>query len=410
MPSSIEVGLSRPWHRLRLPQHLEAQYHAEDVPPRGLYMQSWLLIFVLFNIISLKIDFDLFGRDAIAVPAGLTVGVFIPLALGWIVALRGRPSLRRQGAAATITSLADMAIVLNSARIVPQEHADTYLILAAIVPLVVGMISPLSFRYSLWFCGLAFLLYVGFVFMSGFGPEGHTGVPLLVAALILVPIKLAYSREWDRKKSFLLGLREREQADELARACAHLTILSETDPLTGVANRRLFTEQLEDHWELAATGHEWFGVILVDIDHFKRLNDTAGHAEGDGCLVSVADTLTRDLARWGGLVCRYGGEEFAAFVPRATAETIQDVGESLRLAVMDLAIPHPGLQDGGVVTVSIGVTAAHGATRHVGLSASQLLRAADAALYAAKKVGRNRVESQSVISPANSSQITEHAA
>jgi diguanylate cyclase (GGDEF)-like protein len=231
-----------------------------------------------------------------------------------------------------------------------------------------------------------------------------------VAALILVPIKLAYSREWDRKKTFLLGLRERKQADELALACARLTVLSGTDPLTGAANRRLFTEQLDEHWALAATRHEWFGVLLVDIDHFKRLNDTAGHAEGDGCLVSVADALKRDLARWGGLVCRYGGEEFAAFVPGATAETIGDVGESLRLAVMELAIPHPGLPDGGVVTVSIGVTAAHGATRHVGLTSPHLLRAADAALYAAKRSGRNRVESQAVIPPANSSRATEHAA
>ncbi|WP_019906956.1 GGDEF domain-containing protein [Methylobacterium sp. 77] len=409
-PSSIEVGLSRPWHRLRLPQELEAKYHAEDAPPRGLYMQSWLLIFILFNVISLKIDLDLFGREAIAVPAGLTVGLFIPLALVWIVALNGHPSARRQGAAAMMTAIVDMAIVLNSARIVPQEHADTYLILAAIVPLVVGMIAPLSFRSGMWFCGIAFLLYVAFVFASGLGPEGHTGVPLLVASLILVPIKLTYSREWDRKKSFLLGLREKAQAEELAQACARLTILSETDPLTGVANRRLFTERMDEAWALAASRHEWFCVLLVDIDHFKRLNDAAGHAEGDRCLVSVAAALERDLTRWGGMVCRHGGEEFAAFVPLAGAGTSRDVGESLRLAVKTLAIAHPGLPEGHVVTVSVGVTAAHGATRHVGLTASHLLRAADDALYAAKKAGRDRVEFQTVLPPASTIAMTEHAA
>ncbi|GJE17558.1 GGDEF domain-containing protein [Methylobacterium marchantiae] len=409
-PSPIEVGLSRPWHTLRLPHALEARFHAEEVPPRGLYMQSWLLIFIVFNIISLKIDLDLFGREAMAVPAGLTVGVFIPLALVWIVALHGHPSARRQAIAAAVTSLADMAIVLNSSRIAPHEHADTYLILAAIVPLVVGMIAPLSFRDSLWFCGIAFLAYVGFIVASGLGAEGHTGVPLLVAALILVPIKLTYSREWDRKKSFLLGLREKEQAEELARACARLTILSETDPLTGVANRRLFTERLDERWEVAAVRQEWFGVLLVDIDHFKRLNDTAGHAEGDGCLVSVADALKRDLARWGGLVCRYGGEEFAAFVPLTTPETIRDVGESLRLAVADLAIGHPGLPQGGVVTVSVGVTAAHGANRHAGLRALHLLRTADEALYAAKSAGRNRVEARNALTAANLAVMTDHAA
>ena len=285
-----------------------------------------------------------------------------------------------------------MAIVLNSARIVPPAHTDTYLILAAIVPLVVGMILPMPFRHSLWFCGSAFLLYVLFVVGSGLGLDGHTGVPLLVAALILVPIKLAYSREWETKTSFLMGLREKAQAEQLAEACARLTILSETDPLTGVANRRLFTGRLEERWALASLRQEWFGLALVDIDHFKLLNDAAGHAEGDRCLVGVAEALKRELGVWGGLACRYGGEEFAAFIPLATPETILDVGERLRLSIRRLSIPHPGLPEGVCVTVSVGVTAAHGAARYGGLRASDLLKAADEALYAAKRRGRDRVE------------------
>lgn len=410
MPSTIRAGLLRPWHPLRLRADLEERFRSEDAALPGIYMQSWLLLFIVFNLISLKIDLDLFGRDALAVPAGLTVGVFIPLAAVAIVALRGHPSARRQSAAAILTALTDMAIILNSARIVPHEHTDTYLILAAIVPLVVGMIAPLSFLNSLWFCGGSFLLYLGFVLFSGVGHEGHTGVPLLVAVLILVPIKFAYSREWDRKRHFLLSLREKEQAEELARVCARLTILSETDSLTGVANRRVFTERLDERWNLATQRHEWFGVLLVDIDHFKRLNDTAGHGEGDRCLVRVASALKRDIDRWGGMVCRYGGEEFAAFVPLATMETIRDVGESLRLAVTDLRIVHPGLRHDGVVTVSVGATAAHGAGRHVGLETRHLLRSADDALYAAKKRGRNRVESQAARPPTGTDPVPGQAA
>ena len=95
---------------------------------------------------------------------------------------------------------------------------------------------------------------------------------------------------------------------------------------------------------------------------------------------------------WGGLVARYGGEEFAAFLPEAEPETMLAFGDALRRRVVALAIPHPGVGPGTVVTVSIGVTAAHGAMRAGFLSTTRLVEAADGALYAAKRRGRNRVE------------------
>jgi diguanylate cyclase (GGDEF)-like protein len=399
--SLIEDGLNRSWWALKLSAPLEAKYHAEVAPAAGWYLQSWLLVFIAFNILSLKVDLDAFGAEAIAVPAGLTLGVFVPLALAAILVLRGRPSTRRQTLAVLATSLVDMAIVLNSARIVPLGHADTYLILAAVVPLVVGMIAPMPFRHSLWFCGSSFALYVLAVLgLNLSGPNG-LGVPLLVASLILVPLKLAYSREWETKRSFLLGLREKAQSAALAEANARLTILSETDPLTGVANRRLFTQRLEWAWELAFVRRDWFSVLLIDIDRFKLLNDSAGHAAGDACLVRIAEALRGPVEAGGGLVARYGGEEFVAFLPRAAREAAVAAAETLRRAVTDLALPHPGLaqpglglaQPGpGLVTISIGVATAHGAERLRGLSASELLKAADEALYAAKHRGRNRVE------------------
>lgn len=95
LPPSVEAGLCRPWHRLRLPADLEALYRAEHAAPAGIYLQSWLLVFIVFNLLSLKIDLDLFGADAIAIPAGLTLGVFVPLALLSILLLRGHPTARR---------------------------------------------------------------------------------------------------------------------------------------------------------------------------------------------------------------------------------------------------------------------------------------------------------------------------
>ncbi|MEH3117691.1 MAG: diguanylate cyclase [Methylorubrum populi] len=393
MPSPIEAGLSRPWYQLRLPDALEAQFRADTARQSGFYVRSWLAVFTLFNVLSLVMDRDVFGPQGFAVPLAMTLGVFCPVALAAIVSLRGRPSTVRISAAALATVLVDIAVVLNSARLAPAPHADVYVIIATIVPLVVGLIAPLPFRHSLWFCGASLALYTGLVVGFGLGGPERSGLPLLVAGLILVPLKLSYSREWEARKTFLIGLRVKLQAEALARANARLTILSETDSLTALSNRRHFSERLEEAWRLAAQEDAWLGVILIDIDHFKLLNDAAGHAEGDRCLVTVAAALQASVEVWGGLAARYGGEEFVVLLPETDQPTVRAAGEALRAAVADLAIRHPGRPAGTTVTVSVGVTAARGRTQELGIQARDLLRAADFALYAAKNEGRDRVES-----------------
>ncbi|MBB5763936.1 diguanylate cyclase [Methylorubrum rhodesianum] len=393
MLQPIEAGLSRPWYRLKLPEVLEAEYRAETARQDGLYVQSWLAVFTLFNILSLAMDHDVFGPERFIVPLAMTLGVFCPVALIAIASLRGRPTMVRISGAVLATALVDIVVVLNSARLAPASHTDVYIIIATIVPLVVGLIAPLPFRHCLWFCGCSFVLYVGLVLGLGLCTAERSGLPLLVSGLILVPLKLCYSREWAARNTFLIALRVKLQAEALARANARLTVLSETDSLTTLSNRRHFTERLEAAWDLAGEQDAWLGVILIDIDHFKLLNDTAGHAEGDLCLVAVAAAFQASVEAHGGLAARYGGEEFAALLPGAEPAAARLAGEAVRAAVADLAIRHPGLSAEVPVTVSVGVTAARGRTRDFGIQAADLLKAADFALYAAKNEGRNRVES-----------------
>ncbi|ABY30590.1 GGDEF domain-containing protein [Methylorubrum extorquens] len=393
MLQPIEAGLSRPWYRLKFPDALEAQYRAETARQSGRYVQSWLAIFTLFNVLSLVMDREVFGPEGFIVPLAMTLGVFCPVALAAIVSLRGRPTTVRISAAVLATALVDIVVVLNSARLAPAPHADVYIIIATIVPLVVGLIAPMPFRHCLWFCGASFALYGGLVLGFGLCNAERSGLPLLVSGLILVPLKLCYSREWEARKTFLIGLRVKLQGEALARANARLTVLSETDSLTALSNRRHFSERLEAAWALAGERDAWLGVILIDLDHFKLLNDTAGHAEGDLCLVAVAEALQTSVAAHGGLAARYGGEEFVALLPEADPSAARSAGEAIRAAVTDLAIRHPGLPAGTPVTVSVGTTAGRGRTRDFGIQASDLLKAADFALYAAKNEGRNRVES-----------------
>lgn len=159
------------------------------------------------------------------------------------------------------------------------------------------------------------------------------------------------------------------------------------DGLTGIWNRRAFDERLADLWRSSERSGRPLSVILIDVDHFKFYNDGLGHPAGDECLRQVAQALERDVLRSNSMLARYGGEEFVALIDEADSEAALSIAERLRLAVQRLALPHPRSDTGPHVTVSIGV--ASGVAAAMGFPKS-LIDAADAALYAAKRGGRNR--------------------
>lgn len=174
--------------------------------------------------------------------------------------------------------------------------------------------------------------------------------------------------------------------DHQRNQAAMLLELSQHDPLTGLANRRLFDARLNA--ELIDVSKGPTSVLMIDIDHFKRYNDHYGHPEGDACLIKVSEAMEQSLFRPGYLVARTGGEEFSALLPDTTAEEATEHAETLRQAIIDLAIPHEDSPVLKVVSVSIGVAVCEGPRRRSG---SALMRNADQALYKAKEGGRNRV-------------------
>lgn len=181
-----------------------------------------------------------------------------------------------------------------------------------------------------------------------------------------------------------------QRTQELENANRQLEILSTTDALTKLANRRRFNETLELEWARAVRNRQPLGVIIVDIDHFKRYNDHYGHLRGDECLRRVSDVLARCARRATDLACRYGGEEFTIILPDTGAENVAFVAHEVRAAVAGLNEPH-ALSEHGIVTVSIGHTAA---IPTGSVPPESLVHAADAALYRAKNGGRNRVVGQ----------------
>ena len=168
-------------------------------------------------------------------------------------------------------------------------------------------------------------------------------------------------------------------AGELENANRRLRALSYADGLTGVANRRRFDEALEEACRQEAP----VSLVLLDLDHFKALNDAHGHQVGDEALRAVAALLAERSESRGGLVARFGGEEFAWLLPGVTLDAAKREAEELRRAVPDAYR--------GIVTASLGVSA--GERAHA-LTPLSLVAAADAALYRAKSGGRNRVETE----------------
>lgn len=159
------------------------------------------------------------------------------------------------------------------------------------------------------------------------------------------------------------------------------------DGLTGIANRRRFDEVLPELWSSCAQRQKPLGLIMLDVDYFKRFNDHFGHPQGDACLQAVASVLAQCVTSPGSLVARYGGEEFVCVLPEADALRAMAVAEHLCAEVKALRLLHPTSDVEEVVTISLGVATAKPAS---GGSPQELMQRADEQLYRAKAGGRNQ--------------------
>jgi diguanylate cyclase (GGDEF)-like protein len=183
----------------------------------------------------------------------------------------------------------------------------------------------------------------------------------------------------------------------LETANQRLKRLVAVDGLTGIANRRHFDRALERELRRTRREQQPLSLIFLDLDEFKRFNDTYGHARGDEVLRNVAHTLDETFRRGGDLVARYGGEEFAVVLPGVDGRRAALYAERLRRRIWRLSIPYGASQVTDRVTISGGVATA--ASMSV-TSASDLLLAADRALYRAKCLGKNRIVTAAMVEPA----------
>ena len=199
-----------------------------------------------------------------------------------------------------------------------------------------------------------------------------------------LPIALAKVMQF-----YELKLENKELILDLSKKNAELERLAFLDGLTGVSNRRHFDIILRSEWEMAIKNRKMITLVMTDIDTFKAINDSLGHAYGDLCIQVVARTLNRALPQSGDFLSRYGGDEFAIILPETSPSQAHTIAEKIRLMISNLQITNPETNTTHSITMSFGV---YGLVPDKDEDFSSLLEGADKALYKAKHLGRNQVQ------------------
>ncbi len=184
----------------------------------------------------------------------------------------------------------------------------------------------------------------------------------------------------------------------LLKRAIDLEKLARLDSLTGISNRRHFTETIHQEWERAKRSGHPISVIMVDVDYFKHYNDSYGHRAGDACLQQIANTLSSAASRAADQVCRYGGEEFVILLPNVDAKGALTVAKKLQSKIKTLAIAHQTSSVAKQVTVSMGCATQPQIKKSTW---ETLVARADLAMYKAKKNGRNQIEQDNLKTQAN---------
>ena len=203
----------------------------------------------------------------------------------------------------------------------------------------------------------------------------------------ILGMAVAYATDRQHRESYIQNCIIALNNLELTVQAEHLAVLSREDALTGLANRRYLDEVLHLEWNRAFRTHNLICIMMIDIDFFKRYNDSLGHIAGDKCLKKIATIISSMACRAGELAARYGGEEFFLLFPSTDEKQAQILVDRLITSVRDSHIPHPDSDISDHVTITVGIAVTVPSEKN---SINELLTEADNALYIAKINGRNQ--------------------
>ncbi|MFA5955955.1 diguanylate cyclase [Hyphomicrobium sp.] len=378
---TIERAISSGFPLLKFEQQLESAFEQEVASDRC----RQLVFGGLFGILL----YDLFLiPDWIVAPGTfltalwVRLGIVTPIALLMVAALYLSPPVAvREFLAASVGVVLGAGSILYLMVVGQGIHQDAQHQSIILILLFVTMIQRVRFWWAMAACIACFVIHAaGLAMIPVYDSEFRISANTVFGCAVVLTLFASYVLERETRMNFLLSLRGRLQRRDLDAK-------SRRDCLTGLRNRRSLDEVIESCGLAKADGEE-LAVILLDIDHFKSFNDTAGHQAGDVCLKRVAGVIQSELRDYADDVFRFGGEEFIVVLRGINLPKAIRISERIRRAIEDASIPHPALSRGEVVTVSLGAASAILSREiRVGL----VISAADAALYSAKRNGRNQV-------------------
>jgi diguanylate cyclase (GGDEF)-like protein len=377
---------------LSFPDALEARFEQETRKARSYRMWFEGLVAILGLNACLIVDYAIV-RDIAWLSIVWHTALVTPVALLANYLVRCNPVgwLRE-------SSVAGAMIVICCMNLIVEGNASTTATLfgaicVLISALFVGVVMRLRFPYVAVSLGLMLLASL---WSLGHGrsmqlSESVMGSSMMVVGLGIILVA-SYSLEREERRSYLLSLQQVLQAAELALSNEALQRLSTVDKLTGLPNRRALEERFDLMWAECARTGDWLSAVVIDVDHFKMVNDVYGHLYGDETLRRIGGLLPQALRSPEDMAARFGGEEFVMLLPHAEANIAITVAERARQLVETAGTPLNSSRTAESmmwITVSCGVACC---TPVEGQKWTDLVAAADEALYAAKRGGRNRVE------------------
>jgi len=381
----IETLAATRLRALVLPPDIKALYMERTLANRQVLMSAWTLA---VGMLSFPIAFfDFWMEPAAILPSVLTLRTSVSLMyLLCAVMLRRRRLPGLESAMITLPCVLTVAAAGVVGELTGSADLFRSNITMSVLVAFTGIIfAQVELRTSVWMAVLTMLVMAGFVTNSPMRNLAEQAQMIVFYGSVMAGVVYGnYVLGLYRVRVFLLQTREELRGTAAARRNEQLTSIAYTDRLTDIPNRRYFDE-ITEAYEAAPAALMPLAVCMMDIDHFKNLNDKLGHLQGDRCLRVVATAIRNHLRHQGDIVARFGGEEFVLLLPNTGPEQALEIAERIRLAVAGLNHPNPGTEMERVtISAGLAVTAAP-------MAMEALLAAADKAMYGAKTGGRNRV-------------------
>ncbi len=400
VPLQIDRLLKRGVQGLQFPPELEVQFERDSGAPRS--RRLWreglvsILAFNVFYIGEWLLTHQISRRELL-----LQLGLITPICVVVNALMRfNPPRWLREG------SISFMTCVIACVYLYLQLGKGAVAVAFTLVGIIVtAMFAAVVMRLRFYFALTASIVITlaGFLFLlldrALRADEKITGLALMSIA-IGIAMMSNYSLEREERLGYLRFLVSEAHRKEVSEMNSQLAKLSSIDKLTGLPNRRSYEEHFERMWDEAMADHSPLALIVLDVDHFKVLNDVRGHSYGDEVLRRVGSLLPQALRSTADFAARFGGEEFVMLLPKTDRESAERIAERIRALIEMAGSPQqPPLPEKEClmwVTASCGISTCIPTSD---LTREMLLESADKAMYQAKSAGRNRVSYRSLFEP-----------